>query len=379
MQKIILILCLCLLYSCQSSTNQDSLLTISFQEDNNNVSLTELLGHYKITPLELNEEFPIGRINKIVKRDGRYYILSEDKRIHVYDEDGHFLFVLNKLGKGPGEYVYIGDFDVYTVNTSTEIWLCDHSSIKIYSGIDGNYLRSINFNYVVNKFKKVGNRILLLTGQSDKVLTLTDTEGKEQKKFLEKEHYNIIFRSVQFIPQDNDFIYQIGLSNMCVKYIQDNESFEEVPLYTGVSNILTLNVCRDLFKKYETNYLSRIPDYTVIRGLHFFEDKAVAILNKQGKSFFCKVTPQQSTTIQFAPAHHVTNDITHSENMDFLYALGIADSDDSLLSFIDAYSIFDAKGLKKDSRTDELLASIGEEDNPLIIEWSDIPIMSIQF
>ncbi len=377
MKKYIL-MCVCIICSCQSSTNVAPLLSFALQTNIKNTKLSNFLGHYRIIPLELNTESIIGRVNKIVKRNDIFYILSDDKRIHAFDTNGRFLFVLDKLGKGPEEYVYIGDFDIYLNDRDAEIWLCDYNSIKIYDGTNGDYLRTINFDFVVNKFVKIDNKILLLTGQNDYVLTLTNMTGKIQKTFLKKEYYNIMFQSVQFIPYKNDYIYQIGLSNTCVKYNRENETFEEMLLFSGRKDILTIDICHDLFKKYEIDFLRKISDYVVLRDIHFSNHKAIVIFNNQKNKYISRIDSEHSMTIQYFPESEITNDITHAEQMDFIYAIGIGDSDDSLLSFVEAHELLDKKGIISDSRTSKQLPPVAEEDNPLLIEWLNVDIDKAQ-
>ena len=127
MKQIIFLSILILSYACQQKEKNVFLFgNANLVVPNSNIEISALLGDsVKLTPLETQQESFIGRINKIKKFNGDYYVLTENKWIHHFDTQGKYISSLEKLGNGPNEYTNIEDFDVYSNHDHPEIWLCD--------------------------------------------------------------------------------------------------------------------------------------------------------------------------------------------------------------------------------------------------------------
>src|SRR6056297_2096632 len=201
---IIGLLLIVLTDSCNHSNREQNYLIkddiINFEA--RDIKASELLGsNIRYIQLDSIGANKIGRVNKIVKRNQNFYILSDDKRIFQFDTMGRFISLLNKPGKGPEEYSRIEDFDIYMINGKPQLWLSDFSKIKIFEyNINWELDTIITFPYVVNKFKRLKNgNILLMTGQNEKTLTLVDAKGEVVKTFLEKQIPFLTLKSVQFI------------------------------------------------------------------------------------------------------------------------------------------------------------------------------------
>jgi hypothetical protein len=85
-------------------------------------------------PLETTKESLIGYPSKILYRQNKFYILDNDsKSLFIFDSNGKFLSKIQKLGKGPGEYISNSDFDVDN-NGNVYIWdISVHKLIKYSS------------------------------------------------------------------------------------------------------------------------------------------------------------------------------------------------------------------------------------------------------
>ena len=115
---LIFIILTCTLLACKANLKKDQenilVPTILKQEEpNSKIKLSEIItDHYRIIPLETKKECLIGSINKIVKSDSIFYVLSNESKIQTFSYEGKYLSTLEKIGRGPEEYTYIGDFDV---------------------------------------------------------------------------------------------------------------------------------------------------------------------------------------------------------------------------------------------------------------------------
>ena len=69
---------------------------------------------FEIIPLETTEESLIGEIEKVKLQDSCFFVEDNtQKAILIFDWKGKYLNKISRLGRGPGEYTNILDFDVY--------------------------------------------------------------------------------------------------------------------------------------------------------------------------------------------------------------------------------------------------------------------------
>ena len=70
------------------------------------IRFAEIYENIKYLKLETTETNILRRISKISINDSRIYLFSScpDNTVSVYSLKGEFLFMINRKGKGPGEY-----------------------------------------------------------------------------------------------------------------------------------------------------------------------------------------------------------------------------------------------------------------------------------
>lgn len=100
------------------------------------------IGPAKVTdvafiPLETKDECLLGYINKILYRNGKYYILDriQNNGVFIFDEAGHFLSSIVKPGEGPGEYIELMDMDVDLLGN---VYVADNARMNIICYKQGN-------------------------------------------------------------------------------------------------------------------------------------------------------------------------------------------------------------------------------------------------
>lgn len=370
-QAYLFLFCCCFFaFSCKEEVKYRSLLNEDtlFVPVNKEVKLSELFSdQYKIIPLETKEESLIGRINKVVKFKDEYYVLSNDRMVFHFDRKGKFLSVLDKQGEGPAEYTYVGDFDVYDVQGKTEIWLCDFNSIKIYDGETLQYNRNIKYSQVINKFKRMQDgTILLMTGQGDKSITLSDEKGVVLADYLDREIPFLLFHSVQFVPNDSNFLFQLGLSNSYVLYSPQMRQFEKV-LLSNDPTLLNEKKLLDLFDKHKQDFITGTYDYTCAYSIKSFRNKTWVDLNVKGRKYLTVLQPDQSKiSVPYKTKGSITNDLFNLTDMSFLSTIAESDSPNSLL-FVLNPDLFEESNNVLDENGS--LLSISSEDNPCILEF----------
>lgn len=109
------------------------------------VQLDEVMRDYQFLRLETPDEVSIELVRKVTFRDDRIYLFDSHPsgsraKISVFDSDGAFQYVIDKTGRGPGEYTEIHDFDL----TDENIIVISTSQILYYERSSGNHVRTEN-------------------------------------------------------------------------------------------------------------------------------------------------------------------------------------------------------------------------------------------
>jgi hypothetical protein len=109
---ILLFLAAKMLGCTEGSTNRSkvSIIEIPSNEVSGNFSKNFTLSH--IVPLETTEYSYISEIKKIAINNFGIFILDNNKRILHFTENGNFIKHFSQIGKGPGEWNEIFDFEV---------------------------------------------------------------------------------------------------------------------------------------------------------------------------------------------------------------------------------------------------------------------------
>jgi len=116
---------------------------------NNYLQIDSIFANIRVIPLETNNNCLIGQIAKAQFYDEKIFLLDSFRKLLVFDAKGKFLYNVGKVGRGPGEYPEIRDFDL---DTNGNIYILTFQRIQVYSN-SGRYLRNILFNFVTSDSK----------------------------------------------------------------------------------------------------------------------------------------------------------------------------------------------------------------------------------
>ena len=102
-----------LLLSCQEvRDNAPDTISINYKA-REHVNLSKYFELFRICPLETTSENLMGYITKIEMHNQDFYILDfTNNRIFHHDSSGRFINQLNKIGRGPEEYIRLMDMQV---------------------------------------------------------------------------------------------------------------------------------------------------------------------------------------------------------------------------------------------------------------------------
>ena len=157
---------------------------------------------------------------------------------------------------------------------ATELWICDSKKNRKYIRFDNswNFKETIDFDFVINKFKIISDEyILLVTGQNDESLLLTDITGVPLRKYLKNEFPFLMFKAVQFVDHDSCIIFQLGVSNEAIEFNTKYYSFENVTIATN-KEFLTSKKLLDLYDRFGLDFLGEISKTNCIKSFRKIND-----------------------------------------------------------------------------------------------------------
>lgn len=135
--------------SCNSSQNENlelskSTPTTIYKIDGsfaNIFSWNDKVDVEQIIPLETSSKSLIVDINKVIINNNNIYILdTRNYNLIVFDQNGKFIQKIGTIGKGPGEYIEIRDFDI----SNGFIYTLDYRKIHKYNLNDGKFIETID-------------------------------------------------------------------------------------------------------------------------------------------------------------------------------------------------------------------------------------------
>lgn len=350
----LILFCLFCILSCEKPQQQVLIENLSLPKEDH-PEWSELFScNYTATKLETCSTCIIGIIDKIKKFRNEYYILSSGTSILRFNEKGEFVVSLNNMGQGPEEYIRVEDFDVYEINGKIEIWISDNENLKIYDAENGTFIRKINFPFVIHKFKRMENgHILLVTGQNDHSLTLTNEIGEILSEYLEKEIPYLMFRAVQFVKYNNEYLFQLGISNAYVSFDPETETFSK-GVYSKESDFLTDKQLLELFSTFGVDFIREANSRSYLSNIIPLGNTVWLQIRHADKNYLSKISDGKMVSTEFSYGA-------------FQSTISVGDSENSLLLYLqpdqlqeNGKTLIDKKGMAIQCQLD---------DNPIIVEF----------
>jgi hypothetical protein len=138
----IIILLLFIVTNCKYRNNIEGDIPVIHAHSNNKAKISQLFSNVEIIPLETNPSGLMGlMILRIETFQNRIYFLNQlSSHINIlcFDNEGNYLFTIDRMSNGAEEYTYLGDFFINQKNE--QLVLCIGNRTHHYFDLDGQFL-----------------------------------------------------------------------------------------------------------------------------------------------------------------------------------------------------------------------------------------------
>ncbi len=106
----------------QQSVPDETSYKFSFSEYNQVLPMESIFESVEATPLDSKNVPLIGKVGKVILQNDLFYIHDAlNQTILTFDTKGNFIRILDKNGKGPGEYLKINDFELNKFDNTIDL------------------------------------------------------------------------------------------------------------------------------------------------------------------------------------------------------------------------------------------------------------------
>ncbi|OEK07456.1 6-bladed beta-propeller [Roseivirga misakiensis] len=328
----------------------------------------------------------IGSIDKVLFKNGHYYVLDKDytNGLYVFNENGAYVRKIGNEGDGPTDYGDINDFTIATIKGIEQVWMLDNAnsylSILKYD-LQGKFLAKTKSTLIADFIDYLPSEHLIFSTSNQ----CNDTFCNDL--FTTDLSLNVISKThkpnkfyEQFWFEPNSPISITNSTTSALSYGQTN--IVSVDPSTGkLENDLKIDfgefgVPKDLLKKYFGSiegFLIKAQNERLCYHMdNLFNNETSLFLSfKYGADqyYFLQNKASQSSL--------VIKNIVFDIGVELLLPINVVGTkDDTLLAFLDPQELLDVfekygdKINENESELQNLLSTITESSNPIIMKLS---------
>jgi len=190
--------------------NQQDKAQIIDLDRNDSVSIFDLVDSISVVKLETNPDCLMNFITKIIPYKNRLYIF--DRRllsVYCFDNQGNFLFKINRLGRGPEEYVSCSSICIDKYNN--QLMLLVPKGYIMYFDLNGKFISKIKLPeeiIVYNEVYSINNDILLfISMNANRASYYSREKNIILKKILLTEEFSKVLVPVEKTYLYNDSVF----------------------------------------------------------------------------------------------------------------------------------------------------------------------------
>lgn len=252
---------------------------------------TSFINNVSYIFLDVNKDIIIGEVDEILFLDNKFYIFDKDitKTIFVFNETGRFLYKIDKLGHGPGEYILPIDFDI---DSHGNTYLCDIMRRTIIKyDTTGEFIEEYQTKFYFEEFCLLNEESILVRNAYkngiiqanlgfinlyDNSLSTFINGGEIQDGFeITRFSPHYLFKSgnaVYYNPRFTNSIYKISEDNIYKLIVLDQSLFPSNEYIMKISKAPDI-VFADYFTITDIRDIYEIPGYITFkyqRGIDHF-------------------------------------------------------------------------------------------------------------
>lgn len=285
MNKLIypVLLCLLLNLGCKENRSSRKLeieADISLAKKDDVKQFSNIVDTCFFVNLETNKDNLIGKVDKIVLQNDKIYLLDKEQSssIFIFDIKGNFISKIQKIGKGPGEYSELSDFNV---NNAGNIIVNDGFQKKlIYYSSTGEYIKENHLRFPTAQFALIDDGYVFIGSGYAHNLIFTDTNGRALRKYFPYNRTYAIELINHFPKSDKDLLYQ-QTGNDTIFIIKDKKP---IPSY-----LFEIEDKEKVVKMFDMDFPKQISRYNETTSFIYFsytyedEPRYVLYSKKSGK------------------------------------------------------------------------------------------------
>ncbi|MDX9942246.1 MAG: 6-bladed beta-propeller [Bacteroidales bacterium] len=120
----------------------NNIIPIDLENKKEDISFYDLFKTVDIIFLESTESCLISEVTKTINADSIYYIFDKKQMgVFAFNNSGAFLFKIQKIGRGPGEFINIVDFEINEFTQSIDL-LTPFGEVLKYNRESGEFISS---------------------------------------------------------------------------------------------------------------------------------------------------------------------------------------------------------------------------------------------
>ena len=167
------------LFGCGEYHSRDIAGVISIEHAFNNVKTLNMSDYFtsiEYIPLQTFVESALPEITLFDKDDSNFYLAAERRSssVAVFDLQGNYVKSIGNMGRGPGEYTWIGDMFLQSENT---IAVVDNKKMVSYS-VDGKWVNDFLFENLKG-VESLITSVVALCNADEKNYYIIGSKGKD--------------------------------------------------------------------------------------------------------------------------------------------------------------------------------------------------------
>lgn len=251
--KFCIFLLIVIAVACSTTQKKgDSEKEILFSYSRINKKQSEVFSIDSIILLETKDNSLIGNLSDIIAKPSGYYVLDRDlaKQIVKFDRTGKYLYSINGVGRGPGEFVKLTSFCVDFKDEFMYLYDSKQKKVICYNSETGQYLREFFINFCAASFQ-------VLSNNKDFIFYFNYLSNNNLK--LENEYPQFVIINERAEIQKKLEFFDEGLCIPKVPYWDDVFTVTDSTVYcfsTFSDIIYNISNTNDFKRSYSLNYLN---------------------------------------------------------------------------------------------------------------------------